>query len=248
MKLKDLIESISRKEGFDKYIGINKVFRSAPSNTDLDEVKLHNEEEIEKLFNASKMDTGKRAGILRIVKGLRNYIASEGLHPTKHVRPKRLYISGPITGYIGLNMKSFKEVGDYFAANGFQVVNPYHMETGMSRKIQKMFGQDPKGSPELIKKTWSEFMTNDIDFMLTCSGFAMLPGWGKSTGAVTEMAIGIELMNYKLGNEIKEWQEWLGYPRGRIGRRKALIATEIERDRMKVDRKASFHSFDDKKS
>lgn len=250
MKLNDIIESVSRKEGYDKYLGINKVFRNAPSDEKLDDIGLYHEDELNKLFNASHMNENKKSGILRIVKGLRQYIDSEGLNATAHIKPKRLYISGPITGYVGLNMKSFKNVGDYFARNGYQVVNPYHMETGMNKKIQKMLGLgvDPKSSPELIKKTWAEFMTNDIDFMLTCSGFAMLPGWSKSTGAVTEMAIGIELMQFKLGREIKEWQEWLGFERGKGGRREALKHTGIEKDRMKIDRQASFHSFDTKKS
>lgn len=247
MKLTDLIESLSRKAGYDTYLGINKVFRNAHKEEQLDTVELRSQGEIEKLFSLAQMDENKRLGILRIVKGLKNFIEEEGIDVHRHINQKRLYISGPITGYIGLNMNSFKEVGDYFARNGFQTVNPYHMETEMARKIKKMFGVDAKGSPELIKKTWAEFMTNDIDKMLTCSGFAMLPGWAKSTGAVTEMAIGIELMNYKLGKQIKEWQEWLGFERGRKGRRLALKHTEIERDRSKVDRKASFHSFDIKK-
>lgn len=87
---------------------------------------------------------------------------------------KKIYISGPITGYgIEERRKTFGDAAALIADMGMKAVNPMD-------KIEE--GKD-----------WEEYMREDIAKLVRCDGIAMLPGWENSKGARLEFDIAMAL-------------------------------------------------------
>jgi hypothetical protein len=97
-----------------------------------------------------------------------------------------VYISGPMTGMPGLNFPAFNAAAFELRQRGHEVTNPAELNS------------DPNAA-------WLDCMRVDIKALCDCEGLVLLPGWGCSRGAVTELQVAIGL-----GFEIKSLAEWLG--------------------------------------
>ena len=95
------------------------------------------------------------------------YSAATDLHT-------RIYISGPMTGYPGLNLPAFAAAADTLRALGHDPVNPGG----------NTLGPDPK---------WADYLRVDLVDLVTCSAVALLPGWHASKGARLEIHVAKEL-------------------------------------------------------
>lgn len=92
--------------------------------------------------------------------------------PFANGRPRivsRLYIAGPMTGYVQCNYPAFDRAQALLEASGFEVVNP------------ASFGS--KGGH------YTDILRDDIRSLLDCHGVATLEGWWESPGARTEVQI-----------------------------------------------------------
>lgn len=100
----------------------------------------------------------------------------------------RIYVSGPMTGYVDLNEGTFRDAIFQLAKAGFAPINPHALNHGES-------------------KSWHEFMRTDIMALMKCDGVATLPGWQESRGATLEVhvahAIGMPVMS------VDRWLEWV---------------------------------------
>jgi len=90
-------------------------------------------------------------------------------------KPKRIYISGPMSGLPEHNFPAFFAAEERLKQAGFQPLNP-----------ARNFGGD-------TERERSEYILADLELLLQCDGLAMLPGWGKSRGAKLEYLLAWEL-------------------------------------------------------
>lgn len=92
---------------------------------------------------------------------------------------KRLYLSGPMTGYHEANFPAFRAEANRLRALGFDVVSPAEIDIA-------------------AETDWHGAMRADLRALLTCDAIALLPGWQESAGAHLEMhvahRVGIEIL------------------------------------------------------
>ena len=97
----------------------------------------------------------------------------------------RIYISGPMTGYINMNFPAFEKAAETLRAAGLEVVSPHEVET-------------------IINGTWDAYMRADLALLLTCDAVATLEGHQASIGATLECHVAralhmpVEPMDYWL--------------------------------------------------
>lgn len=84
---------------------------------------------------------------------------------------QRVYIAGPMTGYVELNFPAFRAEAAALRAAGLEVINPSEINV------------DPSAG-------WSACMRADIAQLVTCDRIHLLPGWSTSKGASLEHHIG----------------------------------------------------------
>ena len=84
---------------------------------------------------------------------------------------KRLYISGPMTGYPRKNFPAFWRAKTVLLNAGYVIISPADLDVF---------------APE---DTWEECLRRDIKSEMLCEGIATLPGWKKSKGAQLEVYI-----------------------------------------------------------
>ena len=94
------------------------------------------------------------------------------------MKPKRVYISGPMTGLPELNFPTFREAANELRRLGWEVVNPAELQIEAGA-------------------TWEACMRADIKALCDCDTIALLPGWEKSKGAHLELHIA-----HRLGMEV----------------------------------------------
>ena len=87
---------------------------------------------------------------------------------------KRIYLSGPMTGYPELNFPAFHAAADVLRSKGLEVANPAEI--------------DPEG-----EQSWSACMRAGLKAMLDCCTVALLPGWEDSKGANIEARLALNL-------------------------------------------------------
>ncbi|WP_240531235.1 DUF4406 domain-containing protein [Variovorax boronicumulans] len=80
---------------------------------------------------------------------------------------QRVYIAGPMTGYVELNFAAFRAEAIALRAAGLDVVNPAEINV------------DPSTG-------WAACMRADITQLVTCDRIHLLPGWSRSKGASLE--------------------------------------------------------------
>lgn len=98
----------------------------------------------------------------------------------------KLYIAGPMTGYVDLNYPAFKSAEALLVQAGFEVLNPVDNDPGDG------------------KHDWLDFMRMSLVQISQCDGIAILPGWAESRGARIE----VDLVR-SLGLPVKYVEEWL---------------------------------------
>lgn len=91
----------------------------------------------------------------------------------------KVYIAGPMTGYIDLNFPAFHEAARHLRGHGDEVINPAEINPDVSAD-------------------WTECMIEDIKQLATCDGIYLLQGWEHSYGAQIE-----HLVAKKLGLRIE---------------------------------------------
>ncbi len=85
---------------------------------------------------------------------------------------KRIYISGPMTGYDDFNYPAFFSAEERLVKRGYTVVNPARNQPC---------------------NTWHDYMRIDIKQMMDCDTLFMLKNWRTSKGACLEHYIAKEL-------------------------------------------------------
>jgi hypothetical protein len=97
---------------------------------------------------------------------------------------KRIYVAGPMSGLPELNFPAFHAAAAKLRAQGFDVVNPAEINSDPAAK-------------------WEDCMRADIRELVTCDGIALLPGWGRSRGALLEhylaRRLGMKVMQLEVG-------------------------------------------------
>lgn len=83
---------------------------------------------------------------------------------------RRVYISGPMKGYVDSNYPAFEKAAARLRKAGYTVVSPHEL-------IPEKPGD------------YDSHMRADIKGLMDCDEIAMLPGWERSSGAHLEMHI-----------------------------------------------------------
>lgn len=79
---------------------------------------------------------------------------------------KKIYLSGPMTGFKDYNYPMFNDAAKKLRAEGFEVVNP---------------AEFPK------QKSWNDYMKYALGKIPECDTIVTLPGWIRSRGAKKEI-------------------------------------------------------------
>ena len=88
---------------------------------------------------------------------------------------KRIYVSGPMTGYEDHNFPAFHAASERFRETGWRVDNP-----------AENFG----GRTDLPRAV---YLRADLAMLARCDAIALLPGWQESRGATLEAVLAAEL-------------------------------------------------------
>lgn len=99
----------------------------------------------------------------------------------------KIYISGPMSGLPDLNFPAFHDAAAKLRALDYEVFNP----------AEKQEENDPS-------MTWLDYMRLDIKMLMGCDAVALLPGYGHSKGAMTELSLA-----QSLGFDIRPIEDWI---------------------------------------
>lgn len=91
----------------------------------------------------------------------------------------RIYIAGPMRGYLEHNFPAFRRAAAAFAALGWETVSP--VDIG-----QALFGNQPD-------VPGGEYIRADVKALADCSAIALLDGWERSTGARCEAVVALTI-------------------------------------------------------
>lgn len=94
----------------------------------------------------------------------------------------KLYLSGPMTGYMDLNFPAFHAAAARLRERGHDVVNPAEV------------------NPDAAMP-WEQCMREDIKALCDCEAIVLLPGWEGSKGAHLELHIA-----HRLGLRVHTWE------------------------------------------
>ncbi|GLG02475.1 hypothetical protein Alches_25160 [Alicyclobacillus hesperidum subsp. aegles] len=86
---------------------------------------------------------------------------------------RRVYISGPMTGFPNLNRPAFLEAAKKLRSYGHEVINP-----------AEVCGSD---------ESWPSAMRKDIRLLMDADCIVTLPGWEHSRGARLEVYVASQL-------------------------------------------------------
>lgn len=102
--------------------------------------------------------------------------------PLTSVAARRIYLSGPISGYLHHNRPAFAAAQEALEATGYTVVNPLDVTQATD---------------------WQSCMRDDIKALMDCDGVALLDGWERSRGAKIEVSLAT-----RLDMPVRHWTEW----------------------------------------
>lgn len=88
---------------------------------------------------------------------------------------RRIYISGPMTGYEDHNFPAFHAAAEFFREAGWDVANPAENFGGRTDLPREMY------------------LRADMVMLAQCDAIALLPDWERSRGAVLEAVLAKEL-------------------------------------------------------
>lgn len=106
---------------------------------------------------------------------------------------KRVYISGPMTGYAELNYPAFAEAAATLRELGYMVCNPC--------ETTDILGDDGT-------LTHADFLRFDFERVLEADFLVALDGWEASLGAISEI-----LMAVRMGTKVWRWSTFVDYDR-----------------------------------
>ena len=114
----------------------------------------------------------------------------------------KVYIAGPMTGYVEHNFPAFKAAAARLRALGYQVVNPAELDEPLGLSHE-----------ELSELPHEFFLRRDIEALLDCEGIYTLPGWRHSKGATLEVAVakGCGILRVK-DHDLELWRTFEGEP------------------------------------
>jgi hypothetical protein len=109
------------------------------------------------------------------------------------MKPKKIYISGPMRGYENLNFDAFDEMEQHLKAEGWTVINPVAMD-----RLMNGWDKYPPEDWQWTQEDVYDCMRRDLCFVFECDAIYMLKGWKDSDGANAEYALakclGLELI------------------------------------------------------
>jgi hypothetical protein len=86
---------------------------------------------------------------------------------------KRIYISGPMTGYPLDNRPAFNQAATRLRKLGFEVINPAELDE----------------IAPIHSGNWADLLGRDLKVLPDCDLVAVLQGWRNSRGAILETAV-----------------------------------------------------------
>jgi len=101
---------------------------------------------------------------------------------------KRVYISGPMTGYPNENEAAFAEAAETLRMDDYAVCNPH--------ETSELLGE----------LTHEQYLRFDFARVLEADFLVALPGWEKSMGALAEL-----LMAVRMGVKCWRWENFSDY-------------------------------------
>ena len=88
---------------------------------------------------------------------------------------KKVYITGPMTGYPKLNFPAFKAAKKWLLSQGYHVISPTDLD--------QLFGHDDSNLDATIRR--------DFEALMAVNAVYMLQGWERSVGARAEHALAV---------------------------------------------------------
>lgn len=104
----------------------------------------------------------------------------DALNGVKFDHEKKYYLAGPMSGYPGFNYDSFGRACEVLRDNKVLINSPHeidHQETDETRGA----------------KPYEEYMQAGMAVLRESAGIILIAGWPRSTGAVRELQLAIEL-------------------------------------------------------
>jgi hypothetical protein len=100
----------------------------------------------------------------------------------------RLYIAGPMTGYLQFNIPAFDAMAALLREEGYDVVSPAELDDEDIRAISMESSDGAIQTLETHGQTWGDFLARDVKMLADdgIDGVVVLPGWAKSKGARLE--------------------------------------------------------------
>lgn len=97
------------------------------------------------------------------------------------MKPRSIYIAGPMTGYPNYNFAAFDKARDKLNAEGWTVVSPADIDR------ENGFDALKSDDPEIVTKEFMKrAMRADLDALQRVDAIYMLDGWQDSKGAMAE--------------------------------------------------------------
>ncbi len=110
----------------------------------------------------------------------------------------KVYVSGPMSGYVDFNRPAFHAAASRLRAKGYDVVNPAELD-------------ETHPLPE--DASHAEFLRRDVRLLVDCDLIYLLPGWKHSKGAAGEKAVadlcGIDVL---VDSDVELWRTFEGEP------------------------------------
>ena len=107
---------------------------------------------------------------------------------------RRIYITGPMSGYPGFNYDAFDRAEEQLAASGYEPVSP--------ADPTQLDQDDPDELAPGV--SYEDCLAQAVEKLLSADAVALLPGWEDSHGARLEVALA-----RRRGMEIRPLSSWL---------------------------------------
>lgn len=105
----------------------------------------------------------------------------------RQYNPKRVYLSGPMSGYPKLNFEAFDYYEKTLTERGFAVMSPARLDSDEFRAAVLRGDHDGENAQVGYDQKWVDSIVRDIEALSECNMVAVLPGWRKSLGARLEV-------------------------------------------------------------
>ena len=106
----------------------------------------------------------------------------------------KIYISGPMTGYLDYNFKSFFNAEETILKLGYTALNPAWQD-GYTF-------EEAKRNAKIKGHSWGQYMREDLKMLMMADSILLLDGWEESKGAKLEAVVAkaLDMKFYKIKN------------------------------------------------